>query len=151
MMSNVLAATYPDLISAVSLYSGVPAGCFVSSSGGVAQWNNTCSQGQSRASGEAWGNVVRNMDPGYTGARPKMQIWHGSADATLLPNNYNETIKQWTNVFGVSETPTDQKANTPQQSYTTSNYGEKLQGIWANGVGHSVPSHLKESEAWFGL
>ena len=49
MMSNVLAATYPELIKAVSLYSGVPAGCFVSSSGGVAAWNNTCSGGQSKA------------------------------------------------------------------------------------------------------
>jgi acetylxylan esterase len=54
MMSNVLAATYPELISAVSLYSGVPAGCFVSSSGQVAAWNNTCSGGQSRASAEQW-------------------------------------------------------------------------------------------------
>lgn len=36
MMSNVLAAAYSELIIAVSLCSGVPAGCFVSSSGASA-------------------------------------------------------------------------------------------------------------------
>ncbi len=151
MMSNVLAATYPHLIKAVSLYSGVPAGCFVSSSGGVAQWNNSCSGGQSRATPEAWGNVVRNMFPGYTGRRPKIQVWHGSNDGTLAPQNYQETIKQWTNVFGVSQTPTSSVSNYPARNYKTDNYGEMLQGIYATGVGHSVPSNLTASEEWFGL
>ena len=146
MMSNVLAATYPELISAVSLYSGVAAGCFVSSSGGVAAWNNSCSGGQSRATPEAWGNVVRNMYPGYDGPRPRMQIWHGSADGTLAPQNYQEEIKQWTNVFGVGQTPSSSVKNFPERNYQTDNYGEHLQGIYATGVGHSVPSNLTASE-----
>ncbi|KAK3386997.1 Alpha/Beta hydrolase protein [Podospora didyma] len=151
MMSNVLAATYPQLISAVSLYSGVPAGCFMSSSGGVAAWNNSCSGGQSKATPEAWGNVVRNMFPGYDGPRPRMQIWHGSADGTIAPANYQEQIKQWTNVFGVSQTPTISIKNFPEKNYQTDNYGDHLQGIYATGVGHSVPSNLTASEQWFGL
>lgn len=151
MMSNVMAATYPELISAVSLYSGVPAGCFVSASGGVDQWNNSCSGGQSRASPEQWGNVVRGMYPGYDGPRPRMQIWHGSADSTLAPQNYQETIKQWTNVFGVPQTPTSTKANTPQANYRTDDYGDHVEGIYAQGVGHSVPANLTASEIWFGL
>lgn len=93
MMSNVLAATYPEQIQALSLYSGVPAGCFLSSSGGVDQWNSSCASGQVSASADAWGNVARNMYPGYDGTRPRMQIWHGSADSTLSPQNYNEEIK----------------------------------------------------------
>lgn len=151
MMANVMAATYPELINAVSLYSGVAAGCFVSSSGGVDQWNNSCSGGQSRATAEAWGNVVRNMYPNYSGARPKMQIWHGSADGTLAPQNYQEEIKQWTNVFGVSQTPTSSVKNYPQANYQTDNYGDHVQGIYASGVGHSVPSNLTASEQWFGI
>ncbi|KAK3903372.1 Alpha/Beta hydrolase protein, partial [Staphylotrichum tortipilum] len=151
MMGNVMAAAYPELFKAVSVYSGVPAGCFVSASGGVAQWNNSCSGGQSKASAEQWGNVARNMYPGYTGARPKMQIWHGSADGTLAPANYQETIKQWTNVFGVSQTPTGTIKNYPQANYQTDNYGDNVQGIYGNGVGHSVPSNLTASEQWFGL
>jgi acetylxylan esterase len=78
MMSNVLAATYPELISAVSLYSGVPAGCFVSVSGASAAWNNTCSGGSSISTAQHWGDVVRNMYPGYNNeTRPRMRktLW----------------------------------------------------------------------------
>lgn len=151
MMTNVLAATYPELFQAASLYSGVAAGCFVSSSGGVDQWNNTCSGGSSTATAAAWGNTARAMYPNFNGTRPKMQIWHGSADTTLAPQNYQEELKQWTNVFGVSMTATDSKTSTPQANYVTSDYGPSVQGIYATGVGHSVPSHLEVSEAWFGL
>jgi hypothetical protein len=61
------------------------------------------------------------MYPNYNGSRPKMQIYHGSADSTLLPNNYNETIKQWAGVFGYDYTkPDSTKANTPQSGYSQS-------------------------------
>ena len=149
MMSNILAATYPDLIKAVSLYSGVPAGCFVGN--GVAQWNNECSGGRMTKTAQAWADVVHKAYPGYSGERPKMQIWHGSTDGTLAPQNYQETIKQWTAVFNVSQTPTKVQENVPEPRYTTNDFGNHVQGIWAVGVGHSVPSHLDISEAWFGL
>jgi acetylxylan esterase len=83
MMTNVLAAVYPDIFKAGSAYAGVPAGCFYT--GTVAGWNSTCSNGQSITTQAAWAQVALNMYPGYTGSRPKMQIWHGSADTTLYP------------------------------------------------------------------
>lgn len=59
--------------------------------------------------------------------------------------------QQWTNVFGVSQTPTSSVKNYPQSNYQTDNYGTNVQGIYATGVGHSVPSNLTASEEWFGL
>lgn len=35
MMTNVMAATYPELFTPATAYSGIAAGCFVSSSGAV--------------------------------------------------------------------------------------------------------------------
>lgn len=148
-MGNVLAATYPDLINAVSVYSGVAAGCFVGA--GVAQWNNACSGGTSTNTQAGWSKIAKDMYPGYNGPRPKMQIWHGSADGTIAPQNYQEELKQWTGIFNVSMTAASSKTNTPEKSYTTSDYGPSVEGIYATGVGHSVPSHLKVSEAWFSL
>src|SRR4051794_39076431 len=43
MMTNVLAAEYPDVFSAGSAFSGVPAGCFATSDGSM--WNSQCSGG----------------------------------------------------------------------------------------------------------
>ena len=78
------------------------------------------------------------MYPNYNGSRPKMQIYHGSSDSTLLPNNYNETIKQWAGVFGYDYTKPDSTlANTPQSRYTTTTFGDHLVGVYAQGVGHS--------------
>lgn len=124
---NVLAATYPDVFAAGIAYAGVPAGCFMSADDIPDFWNSTCSTGQSIWTQQQWTNVVKNMYPGYTGARPKMQIYHGSADETLNVQNYYETIKQWTGVFGYSTNAVSTTANYPRSPYTKYVFGDKFQ------------------------
>jgi acetylxylan esterase len=71
-----------------------------------------------------------------------MQIYRGSADTALLPPNYNETCKQWVGVFGYKyDGPKSVVENTPEAKYETTTWGDKLQGIYATGVGHKVPIH----------
>ncbi|KAF2452273.1 acetylxylan esteras-like protein 1 precursor [Lineolata rhizophorae] len=152
MMTNVMAAAYPELFAAGTVYSGVPAGCFYSQSGAVDGWNNSCANGQVQASPQVWGDTARAMDPGYEGAYPAMQIYHGSADGTLLPPNYDETMKQWADVLGYEYgSPEATEQNTPQNGYTTTVYGPKLEGIYAQGVGHTVPIRGDDDMRWFGL
>lgn len=149
---NVLAATYPELFQAGIVYSGVPAGCFVSSSGGVDAWNSSCANGQVVDTPQVWANVVFNMDPGYNGTRPKMQIYHGSADTTLYPQNYQETCKEWAGVFGYNyNSPASTQSNSPLSGYTRTTWGPKLQGIYAQGVGHTVPIQGSEDMKFFGF
>lgn len=146
-----MAATYPELFAAASLYSGVPAGCFMSSSNQVDAWNSTCAEGQIDETQAYWTSVVKAMYPGYTGSRPKMAIYHGSADATLYPPNFNETIKEWTGVFGYSLTPQSTTPNDPLPNYTTYVYGPDVVGVYADGVGHTVPVQGASDLAWFGF
>lgn len=75
MMTNVLMGAYPDLFQAGSLYSGVPYGCFA----GTSAWSNQCADGQLIQTAQQWGDLVRSGYPGYTGPRPKVQFWHGTA------------------------------------------------------------------------
>ncbi|KAJ4297319.1 hypothetical protein N0V88_004237 [Collariella sp. IMI 366227] len=138
MMTNVLAATYPDLFTAASAYAGVPAGCFYT--GTVAGWNNTCSNGQSIATQDAWAQTALNMYPGYTGSRPKMMIYHGSADTVIYPPNFNETLKQWAGVFGYTyDQPQQTVPSNPSSEYTKYVYGPNLVGIYGTGVTHNIP------------
>lgn len=74
---------------------------------------------------------MNDMYPGYTGARPKMQIYHGSVDDVLRVQNYYETIKQWTGVFGYSTTAVSTTANFPRSPYTRYVFGDKFQVSFA--------------------
>ncbi|CCA69795.1 probable acetylxylan esterase [Serendipita indica DSM 11827] len=147
MMTNVMAGSYPDLITATSSYNGVPFGCFAGSS----EWNSQCANGQIIKTASQWGDIARAAYPGYSGPRPKMMIWDGTEDTLLNYKNYAEMIKQWTNVLGVSQTPTSTSTNNPQSGYTKTMYGNVVIGYSAQGVGHTVPVHEDVELAWWGV
>ncbi|MFC7388199.1 extracellular catalytic domain type 1 short-chain-length polyhydroxyalkanoate depolymerase, partial [Sphaerisporangium rhizosphaerae] len=140
MMTNVLAAQYPDVFTAASAYSGVPAGCFATTNGSL--WNSQCSGGQLIKTAQQWGDQARAMYPGYTGRYPRIQLWHGTTDTTLAYPNYGEEIKQWTNLNSLSQTPA--YTDHPQSSWTRTRYGgtgnqAPVEGISISGVGHQLP------------
>lgn len=154
MMTNVLLGDYPGVFKAGAAFMGVPFGCFATTDGSM--WNSACANGRISKSPQEWGDLVRNAYPGYTGARPRMQLWHGTADTTLAYPNFGEEIKQWTNVLGVSQTPsfTDQ----PQPGWTRTRYGgtgtmPPVEAISIQGVGHSLPQAGQAARviAFFGL
>ncbi|KAH6879503.1 Alpha/Beta hydrolase protein [Thelonectria olida] len=151
MMTNVMAAAYPNLFAAGIVYAGVPAGCFMSVDDVPDFWNSTCSTGQSIWTQQQWANVVSDMYPGYTGSRPKMQIYHGSDDQVLNVQNYYETIKQWTGVMGYSTTPISNEVNFPRSPYTKYVFGDKLQTFLGSGISHSIDVFPEEDLKWFGL
>jgi poly(hydroxyalkanoate) depolymerase family esterase len=154
MMTNVLAAEYPDVFAAGAAFSGVPAGCFATSDGSL--WNSQCSGGNVSKSAQEWGNTVHAMYPGYTGAYPRMQLWHGDQDTTLAYRNFGEEIKQWTNLHGLTQTPAF--TDHPQSTWTRTRYGDTgtratVEGISVAGTGHTLPQSgmLAYAIAFLGL
>ena len=141
MMTNVMAAEYPDVFKAGSAFMGVPATCFATGSASNT-WNSQCSGGQITKTAQQWGDAARAMYPGYSGSYPRMQLWHGTADTTLNYNNFGEEIKQWTNLNGVSQTPV--LTDSPQSGWTRTRYGNSstqppVEGISVSGAGHELP------------
>lgn len=144
MMTNVLAGSYPDVFEAGVPFAGVPDACFFGAPGSTpSSANQTCASGGIIKSAPEWGNFARNSYPGYTGRRTRMQIWHGSADPIVKPALYQEELKQWSNVHGVSFTRDN--SNTPQSGITQSVYGDgtKVVGYLVSGGGHGVPSGVE--------
>ena len=141
MMTNVMLADYPDVFKAGAAFMGVPYHCFYT--GTVRGWNSACAQGQVIQTPQQWGDLVRNdADPGYTGPRPRVQLWHGTADTTLNYNNLGEEIKQWTNVLGVSQTPSS--SDTPVTNWNRTRYNDssgttQVEAYSVVGAGHQLP------------
>ncbi|KUJ14591.1 putative Acetylxylan esterase A [Mollisia scopiformis] len=155
MMTNVLAGAYPDVFKAGTLYGGVPDGCFyvAGATAGMTSpgWNNQCSGGKLIKTAQQWGDQVRSYYPGYNGTRPKMLIFHGTADTTLYYANFGEELKEWSNVLGVSFSHNE--TNTPISGYTKMIYGDgtQLVGVSCYNVGHTPPIRPSDDLAWFGL
>ncbi|MEO3768896.1 PHB depolymerase family esterase [Micromonospora sp. B9E7] len=152
MMTNVMLGVYPDVFAAGASFAGVPFACFAT--GGSSEWNSQCANGQLIRTAQQWGDLVREAYPGYSGPRPRMQIWHGTNDETLRYPNFGEQVKQWTNVHGLSQTPT--YTDSPQSGHTRTRYGSSgpmapVEAISMQGVTHNLPVDAAQVIRFFGL
>ncbi|TFK18671.1 alpha/beta-hydrolase [Coprinopsis marcescibilis] len=152
MMTNVMAGAYPELFKAGAVFAGTGFGCLVTNAPSFPP--DPCAAGNKVLSAREWGNLIRAGYPGYTGAFPKMQIWHGTSDPVLNIVNFQEQVKQWTDIHGISQTPTSTSNNTPKSGWTKTVYGTgQLEAFRGQGAGHGLPESGTEVAAidWFGL
>ncbi len=90
-MTEALLAVYPDIFKAGASFSGQAVG---------GAWTPVTHTAQE------WGDIARACYPGYAGPRPRVQLWHGTADTIIDYSNQVEAIMQWGNVLGLSNNPT---------------------------------------------
>jgi acetylxylan esterase len=142
MMTEVLVGAYPDVFAAGAAFAGVPFGCFApaNNSGQYDYWNGDCATGKVTHTAQEWGDIARAAYPGYTGWRPKVQIFHGTLDDVVSYVNYGEAVKLWTNLAGIGDTPVSVVANTPVSGWTKSVYGPTgwFEAYSAAGVTHNI-------------
>ncbi|KAK0753769.1 Alpha/Beta hydrolase protein [Schizothecium vesticola] len=152
MMTNALAGSYPDVFEAGAAFSGIAFGC-ASGQGQATPMaaNQTCAQGNIRRSPKEWGDLVRNAYPGYTGKRPRLQIYHGLADTLVRPACAMQALQQWSNVFGLDWSKN--VTGVPSSAYTQVVYGDgtKLEGFFGQGVGHTAPVNEQLMLKFFGI
>ncbi|WP_200209844.1 extracellular catalytic domain type 1 short-chain-length polyhydroxyalkanoate depolymerase [Micromonospora coerulea] len=131
-MTSVMLATYPDVFAAGSVIAGLPYRCSPPAS------TSTCQYSGVDKTPAAWGDLVRNAYSGYTGRRPRVSIWHGTSDTTVVPMNATESRDQWTNVLGVSQTPTSTASLPAGTSLEV--YGSDAVRLYrVSGMGHGTP------------
>ncbi len=155
MMTEALLAVYPDVFKAGAEFSGVPAGCWAAGWMASSNWSSQCATGSVTKTAQQWGDLVRAMYPGYSGFRPRVQLWHGTADKTINYNDQTEAIKEWTDVLGLSATP-NSTDTTSTPGYTIEKW-ENSCGFTvleahtqANG-GHTTPINASSVISFFGL
>jgi poly(hydroxyalkanoate) depolymerase family esterase len=155
MMTQHMLAVYPDVFKAGASFMGVPFNCFANAAD-YPPGSSQCTGGNMNRTPQQWGDAVRQAYPGYTGARPRVQLWHGTND-TLVPFSLlQESIDQWTNVAGLSQTPTS--SDTPQANWNRRRFADtsgtvRVEAYSIQGAGHSLPSGgmAAQAVAFFGL
>jgi acetylxylan esterase len=132
MMTQALLAVYPDVFKGGASFAGVPAGCWSAGWSAASNWGSTCAGGNDIMTAQQWGDLARGMYPGYTGHRPRVQLFHGDADPTISYKNFGEAIKEWTNVLGLATSPTSTTSGLTLGSH------QATRQQWKNSCGYVV-------------
>lgn len=145
-MTSAMLAAYPDLFAGGAVIAGLPYRCATN----VSEALDCMFQGRTRAAQE-WGDLVRSASP-HRGPWPKVSVWHGSADTTVMPMNAGEVIKQWTNVHGLPADPSRDEVvdGYPRRVWTDSAGEDVIEEYTITGMAHGTPLATGEGENSYG-
>lgn len=139
-MTSDLLADYPDVFAAGSVDSGPPAQC---TTAGITDSSCTSNNTNNKTPAQ-WGDLVRNSYPGYSGPWPRVQIWQGASDPLVAPVALTESRDQWTNVWGISQTPSGTATltgGTTENIYNDSTGKPAVETFSISGMGHGLAVH----------
>lgn len=131
-MTSVMLATYPDVFAGGSVVAGIAHRCATDLTSAL-----NCQYSAQTRTPRQWGDLVRAAHPGYAGPRPTVSIWHGANDRTVIPANATQSRDQWTDVAGVSQTPTSR--TTLPDGTVVERHGTAVTRYQVPGIGHGTP------------
>lgn len=141
MASNMLAC-YPEVFAGGAIIAGLPYGAAAS----VQQAFESMFQSPSRPARE-WGDLVRKASS-HRGPWPRVSVWHGNADKTVIPTNAREILKQWTEVHGLPLAPSVKTRvdGFPREVWTNDAGDELIEAYTINDMAHGTPLATGEAE-----
>ncbi len=134
-MAAAMLATYPDLFAGGAIIAGVAYGC----ASGVAEAFD-CMGGRARSDAAELGRKVRRASP-HRGPWPRVQIWQGSADRTVVPSNADAIALQWAHIHGLGPKPdrSDEVAGYPRRMWLGANGEPLIEQYVITGMAHGIP------------
>ncbi len=141
-MTSVMLACYPEVFSAGAIIGGLPYGAATN----VRQALQSMSGSPARPA-QAWGDLVRG-GVRHNGPWPRISVWHGSADKTVIPSNAREILKQWTNVHALPETPSAEAMvdGYPRKVWVNRAGDELIESYTITHMAHGTPIAAGEAE-----
>jgi poly(hydroxyalkanoate) depolymerase family esterase len=134
-MGASLLAAYPERFASAGLVAGLPHGAAVS----VQQAFEAMAQG-GRKTPQQWGNLVRAASA-HQGAWPRVSIWHGDADRTVVTGNADALVAQWTDVHGLDvRAGLDRSGDgVRRQVWLGTDGAVAVERVLVPGLGHGLP------------
>jgi poly(hydroxyalkanoate) depolymerase family esterase len=144
LFTSVMLATYPDVFEAGAIVAGGPylcgdEGAVVVDENGVR--GGECVDGSVDKTPQEWGDLARSGYPGYTGPKPRVSIWHGTADTMVSPENLTELVEQWTDYHDIDQVPdiTDTVKGYPHDVFEDAAGNALVESYELTGHGHGWP------------
>ena len=134
-MAATMLATYPETFAAGAIVAGLPYG----SAGNVQEAFHAMFQVR-RHDAPVWGEKVRAASE-HKGPYPRIAIWHGTADQTVLPGNAEELTRQWLDVHGLPQAPSETAADgdSVHRIWRDAAGVPRVEQIMIEGMAHGVP------------
>ena len=134
-MTSVMLACYPEVFAAGAIIAGLPYGAATN----VQQAFESMFQSPTR-SADAWGDLVRGAAK-HDGRWPRVSIWHGSADKTVIPDNAQEILKQWIDVHGLAPTPAVRQTvdGYPREAWVDDSGEAVIESFTVTHMAHGTP------------
>ncbi len=134
-MASAMLATYPETFAAGAIIAGVAYGC----ASGVAEAFD-CMGGRAHSDAKELGLKVRRASP-HKGPWPRIQVWQGSADSTVVPSNADAIVLQWAWLHGLGPRPdrTDRVAGYPRRAWLGADGAPLIEQYTITGMAHGIP------------
>jgi feruloyl esterase len=142
-MTSVMLACYPDIFAAGAIIAGLPYGAATNAQQAFA----AMFQSPTRPARE-WGDLVREASGQHDGPWPRVSVWHGSVDKTVIPSNAREILKQWTNVHGLPTAPsrTDTVDGFPREIWYNEAGDDVIECYTITRMAHGTPLATVDAE-----
>lgn len=149
-MTAVMLAAYPELFAGGAIVAGVPYRCATDLAEAISP--TQCGVDYATKKGAAtikslpagvWGDKVRDANRAFRGPWPRVSIWHGTADGTVIPGAADELAKQWLNVHGLDGSPgTPERPPEAKHQHLVHRAADGRVAVEVHriaGMGHGVP------------
>jgi poly(hydroxyalkanoate) depolymerase family esterase len=134
-MTVAMLAAYPELFAGGATVAGVPYGCADNASAAL-----HCMNPGTDLSPDEW---RRRIGEGQQLERraPRISIWQGDVDTTVVPLNEQQLVKQWTAVHRTSAIPIRTETNGPitREVYADNTGATEVESVVVKGLGHAFP------------
>jgi poly(hydroxyalkanoate) depolymerase family esterase len=134
-MASAMLATYPDVFAGGAIIAGLPYG-----SARTVQQAFDAMFTERTFSAAALGDRVRAAS-GHRGPWPKISVWQGTADPIVKPSNGEHIVRQWTDVHGLSATPSFEESigGHTRRVWNGANGEVLIEAFSIDGMAHGVP------------
>jgi feruloyl esterase len=134
-MTSAMLACYPEVFAGGAIVAGLPYGAATN----VQEAFQSMYQCPTKSARD-WGDLVRKAAP-QPARWPRISVWHGNADKTVIPTNAGEILKQWTDVHGLPTTPSKQTTvdGYPRQVWISDDETEVIESYSIPHMAHGTP------------